>query len=466
MSMKIKNLSQFHLSIQAFIQKEKLLNPDEAVICAISGGVDSMVLGTILHELGYCVIVAHFNFKLRGLESDEDEAFVKNWAEERNLPFYLGALPEPDFWENEGKDKNIQLEARRLRYQWLNELKNKTGAAAVATGHHAGDQEETILMNFFRGSGISGLRGILPVSNGIIRPLLTSQKADILDFARKHVGHWRNDSSNETDKYKRNEIRHHLIPVIKSAFPGFQPVIQRNIERFRILEEELSRRFGHLQLEFCKLESSDSQEFDFEAIKSHESGSFFLSELIRKNGLDYDQLDEWCNLPPSMESRIWSKGNIEIEIKGKRLIVNKKKEIDEPLKITISETGTFPILGAETTYLFVSRIKKSTEFTSIDNQEACYVDASKIRFPLTLESWQAGDRMKPFGMKGKSKLVSDLLTEKGLSQLEKKRILVLRDSTGEILWVIGIRNSELAKITKSTDEMFVLVYQSDSNFSS
>lgn len=459
MPMKIESPTEFHLAVQAFIAKEKILKPGQAVLCAISGGVDSMVLGTVLMDLGYPVSVAHFNFKLRGIESNEDEAFVKNWALENHLPFYLGPLPSPEFWQREGRGKNIQMEARRLRYDWLRKLQKKVGIDQIATGHHADDQEETILMNFFRGTGISGLRGILPDSNRIIRPLLFMDKKSIVEFARVRVKHWRNDSSNEGDSYKRNEIRHHLKPILESLFPGFNTVVNRNAERLRLAEKEIDMRYHALIDQFALQKSSDYQAFDFSAVKNHASGPFFLSELLLKAGFEFNLMKELMEIALSTESRTWSKGQFCLELKDTTLTLSKLKESVGQLNIQIHGPGNTLILGFGQLSL---ELEKGFKSHSIKQPNLCHLDSSMVVFPISVTLWQAGDKFKPFGMNGKSKLVSDLLTEKGLSQAEKNRTLIVRNGDGKILWVVGVRTSEWGKITSDTTEILKLVWDSES----
>lgn len=459
MPMKFESPTEFHLAVQAFIAKEKILKPGETVLCAISGGVDSMALGTVLMDLGYLVAVAHFNFKLRGMESEADAAFVEKWALENNLPFYLGTLPHSDFWQKDGSGKNIQLEARRLRYDWLKELRQKLGIDKIATGHHADDQEETILMNFFRGTGISGLRGILPGSNGIVRPLLAMDKKSIVEFARDRVRHWRNDSSNEGDSYKRNEIRHHLKPILETIFPGFHSVVNRNAERLRLVEKEMKWRFHALMGQFAIQKSSDFQAFDFSAIKNHASGLFFLSELLLDGGFEFNLAKELMDIPFSNESRTWSKGEYCMELKATRLTLTKLKEPAGKINLQIHGPGKTSISGFGQLTL---EMEASSRLTLIKKPNLCHLDSSKVIFPISVTLWQAADKFQPYGMNGKSKLVSDLLTEKGLSQSEKNRTLIVRNGDGKILWVVGIRTGEWGKITSGTTEVVKLVWESES----
>jgi tRNA(Ile)-lysidine synthase len=188
--------------IQRFIQKEKLLEKGQSLICGVSGGLDSMVLAFILHNLGYKVEIAHFNFGLRGADSDLDEALVKSFATANGIQFHRNSV-EPSFFEG----KSIQVEARNLRYQWFQDLAKSLNIHAIATAHHADDQIETVFLQTLRGTGISGYRGILPKQNLLIRPLLQVSKSELEDFAISSGISWREDVSNQKTDYKRNKIR-------------------------------------------------------------------------------------------------------------------------------------------------------------------------------------------------------------------------------------------------------------------
>lgn len=446
MAMKNESPSAFHLAVQAFIKKENMLNPSEEVICAVSGGVDSMALATILDDLGYAIQLAHFNFKLRGIESGDDQSFIENWAKTRNIPLHLNSIPNPDYWKNGIKEKNIQLKARQLRYDWFEELRIETGIKKLATGHHADDQAETILMHFLRGSGLAGLRGILPNSREIIRPLLAFSKTEIVEFARQHVGNWRSDSSNETDSYRRNKIRHQLWPVLQSISPGFDQVILRNAERIRLAEMEVKNRFEYLFSTFLLEDNGGVQTFSWGEIRGHKSGKFFISELLNQLGFPFQRLDELWKNEFSEESKTWNSANsITLEIKDSNLFVQKRNsQIKKSVAIKNLEMENILIPDLGTIRLFKTN-QPPESFEKANSQ--CWVEERKLKFPLAFTPWQVGDRIKPLGMKNKEKLVSDLLTDLGLSKLEKSQVWVLRNGDNELIWVVGYRSSEQFKIS-------------------
>ena len=185
---------------------------------AVSGGADSVFLLTALHELGAAVAVLHVNHQLRGAESEADEAFVRDLAATRNLEFHTAALPPAP--------GNIEQEARRLRYEFFAEAIARGVCSRVATGHTLDDQAETVLFRFVRGSGAAGLSGIRPQTEaGVIRPLLGLRRAAIREWlAERGIG-WREDASNDDTSYRRNYIRHQVLPVLGELNPSLPELL-------------------------------------------------------------------------------------------------------------------------------------------------------------------------------------------------------------------------------------------------
>ncbi|HRQ50706.1 MAG TPA: tRNA lysidine(34) synthetase TilS, partial [Agriterribacter sp.] len=221
------------------IQNEKLFQPNSLLLLAVSGGVDSAVLCELCYLAGYPFVIAHCNFRLRGEESNRDEQFVRSLAQR-----YKARLFTRHFDTNAYVLQNnvsVQVAARELRYQWFEELAVHLHAETahpvyIVTAHHADDNVETVLMNFFKGTGVAGLRGMLPKTGKLIRPLLFAGKQDIIAFAKASALDFVEDSSNASDKYTRNYIRHRVIPAIQEIYPAVRENINANIDRFRDIE--------------------------------------------------------------------------------------------------------------------------------------------------------------------------------------------------------------------------------------
>jgi tRNA(Ile)-lysidine synthase len=243
----------FHTAFKNFISQQNLFSPKDKLLLAISGGMDSVVLCELCHQAGFDFAIAHCNFQLRGDESDRDENFVKQLAEKYNRQLFIKKFDTEKYAANH--KLSVQVAARELRYGWFNEIVNGQWSMVnreekyqpsihhspftihhIATAHHLDDNIETVLMNFFKGTGIAGLHGILPKHGKIVRPLLFATKEELKQFAVANNLQWVEDSSNESDKYSRNYFRHQVIPRIEKIYPGAINNLYSNISRFRDIE--------------------------------------------------------------------------------------------------------------------------------------------------------------------------------------------------------------------------------------
>ena len=193
----------------AFIKNQALFTENDTILLAVSGGLDSVVMTHLFAQSSYRFAMAHVNFGLRGTESDEDERWVAALAAEHQVPFHSQRFATKAYAEEQGV--STQMAARQLRYAWFEEIRIKQGYARVATAHHQDDQLETTLLNLCRGTGVAGLRGLLPRREQLVRPLLFTHRARIEAYAREHQLTWREDRSNASDVYQRNRIRHRVV---------------------------------------------------------------------------------------------------------------------------------------------------------------------------------------------------------------------------------------------------------------
>jgi tRNA(Ile)-lysidine synthase len=201
------------------------------LLLATSGGIDSIVLVHLFQQLKFQIAIAHCNFNLRAKESNADENFVKQFAEENQIPFYTNSF-QTEAYANENK-LSIQLAARKLRYDWFNEVLVKENYDYITTGHHLDDQVETFLINFTRGTGLEGLTGIPAQNDTVIRPLLPFSREEIEIFAQENNIKWREDSSNSSNKYLRNKLRHDIVPILKELNPSFLNSFQNTLEHLK-----------------------------------------------------------------------------------------------------------------------------------------------------------------------------------------------------------------------------------------
>jgi tRNA(Ile)-lysidine synthase len=267
------------------------------LILAVSGGVDSVVLTDLVFKAGFNFTIAHCNFQLRGAASDSDEQFVKSLGEK-----YGKEVLVKHFATQEYADSNkvsIQVAARELRYAWFEELiANSTfniQHSTLLTAHHADDNIETVLMNIFRGTGISGLHGILPVQGNIIRSLLFANKASIIEYAQQHNLSWVEDASNATDKYSRNFFRHQVIPLVKEVYQNADENLLANIERWKEVEQVYNQS---IQLTKSKLLEHKGNEVHIPVLKLQKQQPLntITYEIVKDFGFTAAQVNDVIQL--------------------------------------------------------------------------------------------------------------------------------------------------------------------------
>ena len=262
----------------AFIEKEKLFEKTNKILLTVSGGVDSIVMCDLFHKSGLSFSIAHCNFNLRGKESDGDKQFVSELAQKYQVQFWWKSFNTKPYSK---KNKvSIQMAARDLRYEWMKRIAKEKHYDYIATAHHLDDSIETFFINLLRGTGITGLQGV-PVKQGIIiRPLLFATKKMIRDYAEAEQLSWREDSSNLTDKYLRNNIRHHLIPSLKKLNTGFEKTIIKELSYFKDAAEILKKFIEEKKREIV-VEEGKNILLNIKKLKDSGHAETILHELLR-----------------------------------------------------------------------------------------------------------------------------------------------------------------------------------------
>ena len=433
-------------SLLKYLETKDLFSKTDNILVAVSGGLDSVVLLDLLFKTGFSISIAHCNFQLRGSESDTDEEFVKSIGENYNLGTFIKTCNAAEFAKT--NKISIQESARELRYKWFEEVLTENKFDKLAVAHHFDDNLETFFINLSRGSGLSGLKGIPVKNNKIVRPLMFATRKEIENYAKENNLVFREDSSNSSDKYLRNNLRHNLLPVLHNILGNSNEALQKSMDYLaedellfnKLLDDKrsdfLEKVDGVTIIDKSKLLSLSPlktwvfyllKPFNFNrticddissAILDNQSGKTFFSETHR--------------LITDREKLLISKN---IASKQSEFIIEKNdSEISVPLIFNIST------------------LAKTSNFKIEKSKNTAYFDFDKLKFPLVLRKWGNGDNFHPFGMKG-SKLLSDYFIDEKLNLLEKENAWLLV-SGEEIIWVVGMRTSEKFKISDKTKVVY------------
>ena len=271
-----------------YISNNHLFTKKDKLLVAVSGGADSMALLCLLWTEGYNFGVAHCNFQLRGEESDGDERFVELFASYITPHFHKKRFDT----EGSASDKKtgIQETARDLRYAWFEELRQTFDYQYILTAHHASDSIETVVFNLIRGTGLRGLTGIKPKNGYLIRPLLFAAKTDILAYVKQYKIPFREDSSNESDKYARNLIRHLIIPELKKINPEFENTLQNTIKNLNETQDLMDYFLDKMRSELIKINKNQTL-IPINKLKELPSNKTVLLELIKDFGFNAQQVE-------------------------------------------------------------------------------------------------------------------------------------------------------------------------------
>jgi tRNA(Ile)-lysidine synthase len=430
-----------------FITENKLVKPGDRVLLAVSGGIDSMTMAHLFLRLGYKTAIAHCNFSLRAEESDKDEAMVHSYADQNNIPFHSIRFATKAFAKKEGM--SVQMAARDLRYNWFEVIRQENNYDSVAVAHNLNDNIETFIINLTRGTGITGLTGIKPCSNNIIRPLLFATRNSITDYCNRHQIIFREDRSNADTKYTRNKIRHLVIPVLKEINPSVENTLRETAGRFTEISEIVSEYISAIRKSVSE-EKGVLTTFSISSVKNYLHNKTVLYELFKPFGINNVQLNDLIKVTVG-------KTGGQIFTASHRIIKNRKELIAAP-KVTNGETLFYV---RNITELRKVQNISSASYADVtgkfiipsDPLTAC-LDTEKISFPMIIRKWKTGDHFYPLGMEHKKKL-SDYFIDSKYSQIDKENILIL-ESAGEIAWVIGDRIDNRVKLTSTTTKALVI----------
>ncbi|SEJ20083.1 tRNA(Ile)-lysidine synthase [Cyclobacterium xiamenense] len=426
------------------VRENNILDVHNRYLLAISGGADSVALAHLMHRAGFDFELLHCNFHLRGKESDGDAAFVQKLADRLGLVLHVRDFAPEPYMQEQGL--SLQMAARELRYQWFAQMHAARNTHGVLLAHHADDQLETILLNLMRGTGIEGLYGMSERRDYIFRPLLPFKRAEIVAFLEENALDWREDSSNSQTIYKRNYLRHELIPVVEKRDPSGPESMRTSFERIK----DTGKAFFYFFEQWRK--KNVVQEFPveylpFSSLQGVPGKASLLFYWLRNKGFVYGQVLEILQaMEENASGKCFFSGEWMLNVDRENLILGKESSRAESIELEqhaisfrADERRTYEIIQLKGDW----QLDRSPENAQLDKQ--------LLEFPLLLRNWQQGDRFRPLGMR-QFKKVSDFLIDLKVPLITKNQVKVLC-SGGEIAWVVGYRIDDRFKLTGATREV-------------
>ena len=413
----------------------------DRILLACSSGIDSMVMTHLCQKLNLNITLAHCNFCLRGHESNLDEAFVVDYASKQDILVFSKQFDTQSFVDN--SKYSIQMAARELRYNWFQSLSEQHQFSCVLTAHHADDNLETFLINLSRGSGLDGLVGI-PEKNGLfLRPLLPFSRDQILQYAQKHQIEWREDSSNVSLKYQRNQLRHKLVTVLKEIYPNILESLTKTQSHLEASKELLESHIHDIEEQVIVKTNLGEIHFDINALKALKSMPLYLFPLFNKYGFS-----DWKALSKLLDGQSGKKllSKTHTLIKNRQVLILLSNDLP---------TATSQKIESDNDIAFIENLgchMKIDKVSVLDSPDTntIYVDFDKLQFPLELRPWKNGDYFYPKGMEGKKK-ISKFFKDEKMSLSEKDKTLLLC-SDAQVVWVIGKRQ-DARFIASETDAL-------------
>lgn len=422
--------------LQNHLDKNFPFLKESKLFLAVSGGIDSVVLLHLLHQLHYEIAVLHCNFSLRDSESDADENFIRTLCKELNIPIHVQKFDTKQFASD--YKLSIQLAARKLRYDWFYELLETQNFDYVVTAHHLDDSLETFLINFTRGTGLDGLTGIPNQNYKTIRPLLPFSRVEIDEYAKENNIQWREDSSNASDKYLRNKLRHDVIPVLKELNSNLLSSFDKTIENLK-QSQSLVEDASNLVFKIVAEPSDSLLKINLTELLKLPNYKAYLFQWLKE--YDFTAWNDIYDLVHAQSGKqVFSENYVLLKDRN-HLIVSEKINSDENELHWLHKDNKEVNFPLNFSFCNVSD-------TLNQDSNTIFVDENLIQFPLELRKWKEGDFFYPIGMVGKKK-VSKYFKDEKLSLIDKSNKWILC-SDNQIVWIIGMRQDNRFKTTHNT----------------
>jgi len=437
----------------SYIEENDLFNPGNRILLAVSGGLDSIVMTELFQQSGNPVGIAHCNFQLRGDESDGDEEFVQKIAKKFDIPFFTKRFPTSSYAKE--RKISVQMAARKLRYDWFEEIRATKDFDFIATAHHHDDQIETLFINLLRGTGIAGLHGIPAKQGHLVRPLLFASKQEIENHAKAKQLSYREDSSNTSVKYKRNKIRHQLIPLLHSIQPDYAGNISTTINRIRDTESILRPFIVETSKKLIR-KKQDHWVINIAILMELQPLQPWLCELLLPFGFNETTVHDLVSHLYGESGKSFYSPEYRIVKDRDSLILTRRPKTEQP-----EDHDEYMIKAGETDCYLPLRLQlqilaRTPDYQISGSCNQATLDRNKLSFPLTIRKWKPGDFFHPYGMNKRKKL-SDFFIDEKISIPEKENTWLLC-SGSRIIWVIGHRIDHRFRVTTRTKDLLIIDY--------
>lgn len=422
---------------------------DQLIIIALSGGADSVALLHMFHQAGYKCVAAHCNFHLRNEESDRDERFVSDLCESLGVDLKIVHFKTEEYARL--NKISIEMAARELRYNWFEEIRELYKASFIAVAHHADDQIETCFLNLLRGTGIRGFTGMKEINGHILRPLLSIYRSELEEWLDQSDYKYINDSSNFTLDYKRNKIRHQLMPLLEDIQPNAKKTILRSIHNITEAEKIYDQALDKVKNDIIIEKSSGSLRIDLTLLHDEQSIKTILFDIMSPYNFNRTTIEQ---LIKSLDN---SQSGLMFYSTTHRLIKDRETLLIHSLDVDSAKMTEFFIQDRDSQItapvcLHIQQVPYN-ELTEIEKtKQIAYFDFDKLSFPLVLRKWKKGDKMKPFGMKG-SRKISDIFSDLKYDIYRKENSWLLCNGD-DIIWLIGEKTHDSYKVTNQTKTVY------------
>ena len=453
------NINGFIERFEQYSVKHKLFKSGEKILVGFSGGADSTALLLALWHLkskyGYSLLAAHVNYDLRGEDSKLDEQYARKFCFDRNISIVVKNITIDS-------TSNVENHAREVRFKYFNNLRKLYKIQKIVLGHNREDQAETLLFRMFRGSGYTGIKGISPITDDVVHPLLSFSRKDITSYLELEGVKWREDLSNKDNTYSRNKIRNQMIPWIQEHLnPNVVTKLYETAEIFSetddILESLAKRRFLKAQIKHSK----DECRLSTKIIKKTRSVLRYYVYKEAYSRINGNSKDFYHNNFIEIENLLTSDGSKQIYLPNNVYVFKEYDEliftnIDFSKSENIENEKEITSLRNRSTFedyrIIMKKLKKMpTKRNLFEDKDIAYLDLDKTSFPITIRHRKPGDRFHPLGMQHNKKLKDFLIDEK-IPKFDRDKVLIFCDKE-KIIWLAGYRIDDRVVTSEQTQNI-------------